>query len=220
MPAVREICWDRGEIWISAATSVNTSLYCKVENTDAFHSAELLETMLLLCWASLSSLVVLRECLFAEVAHQGQPWLSVHLIYTSVAMSGWQRLFLGTGDSWDKAGFKSLIKWMMCWHSLCPPWRPGTHWTWRILSKYIFFSSSEGNRFCISVLEMPEFFRQFNMGKIDFVISLICFAVLPTHISLTAFWSMDRNSDIQRMHQGCCCLGMHEDSYCPFTTFL
>lgn len=171
MPAVKEFYWDKGKIWIPVATSINPSLYCKAENTNAFLSAALLETMLLLCCASLSSLGVLRECLFAEVAHQEQPWLSVHLIYTSVAMSSWQRLFLETGDSWYKAVFKSLIKWIMCWHSLCPPWRPGTHWAWWILSKYTFFSSSEGNCFCISVLEMPEFFRQFNMGKIYFVIA-------------------------------------------------
>lgn len=168
-----------------------------MENTDAFLASELLETMLLLRWASLSSLSMLGECLFAVVAHQEQPWLAVHLIYTSVAVSSWQRLFLETGDSWDKAVFKSLIKWIMCWHSLCPPWRPATHWTWWILSKYIFFNSSEWNCFCISVLEMPEFLRQFYKGKIYFVMSLIFFAVSPAHISLTAFWSMDRNSDFK-----------------------
>lgn len=191
-----------------------------MENTDAFLASELLETMLLLRWASLSSLSMLGECLFAVVAHQEQPWLAVHLIYTSVAVSSWQRLFLETGDSWDKAVFKSLIKWIMCWHSLCPPWRPATHWTWWILSKYIFFNSSEWNCFCISVLEMPEFLRQFYKGKIYFVMSLIFFAVSPAHISLTAFWSMDRNSDIQSVHHDCCCLGMHEDCLCHFTTFL
>lgn len=220
MPAVTEIYRDKGNIWIPAANSINTSLYCKVENSDAFLPAELLKATLLLHCASLSSLTMLRECLFAVLAHQEQPCLFVHLIYTSVAMSSWQRLF------W-KLGTRGTRQFLRVWSSelradihcvlLGGQELTGLDEFWASIS---FSALQKGIFFCISVLGMPEFFRQFNAGKIYFVISLICFAVSPTRISLTAFWNMDRNSDIQSMHCDCCSLGMHQDSCCPFPTFL